>query len=185
MAALGSDARRVRRDRIELARRHQGSAALRHFGDARVRRPRRRRARERSERVALERPVTLQRTTRQGVWLHGPRWKSARRVALSRRSAGCGEAGGCDGLPVIWVNDGRQPPRADQTETSFICPRTAETPRRGELPLRYLGETAATLSLTRSTISSGVSAGIPTHSGNRIKRALQSSVRLIEPDTRP
>ena len=52
-------------------------------------------------------------------------------------------------------------------------------------PLRYLGLTAATLSRTRSTIICGTSAGIPIHSGRRIRRALQSSVTLIEPDTRP
>ena len=38
---------------------------------------------------------------------------------------------------------------------------------------------------TRSRIVCGASAGIPTHSGRRIRRALQSSVTGIEPDARP
>ena len=42
LAALGGDARRLRRHRGELARRDQGAAALRDLREPRLRRPRRR-----------------------------------------------------------------------------------------------------------------------------------------------
>ena len=50
VAAVGGDARGVRGDGGELARRHEGLAALRHLRDARLRRPRGGRARRRSRR---------------------------------------------------------------------------------------------------------------------------------------
>ena len=90
LAALGGDARALRRHRGQLARRDRALAALLHLGDPALRRPRRRRARRRSRRRALERPVAVERRARAGLRLHRPRRHAPGLLALHRRGAGRG-----------------------------------------------------------------------------------------------
>ena len=76
LAALGGDARCLRRDRGDVARRDEGAAALRHLGDAALRRPRRRRPGERPRGRPLERPDPVQRPARPDLRLHRRRRQS-------------------------------------------------------------------------------------------------------------
>ena len=88
LAAIGGDARRVRRHRIELARRDSAIAPLRDFRDAGVCRPGGRGAGAGSRRVALERTVAVERPAGEDLRLHRSRRQSARRLEIPHRSAG-------------------------------------------------------------------------------------------------
>src|SRR5688500_5728059 len=82
LAALRDDARRLRRDRSELAGCHRAGAALRHLGDTAVRRARRIGNRGGPRAGALERTVALEWAPRARLRLHRRGWVTTRRLAL-------------------------------------------------------------------------------------------------------
>ncbi len=100
LAALGTDAGRLRRTGGELARRPGAGPPLRHLGDPALRGPGRGRTRRRRGRGALERAVAVQRRSRPGVRLHRRRRQPPGRLALPRGGAGHGEARGRHRIPV-------------------------------------------------------------------------------------
>ena len=88
LAAIRGHARRVRRHRIELARRDEDPTALRDLRDSGVCGPGCRGARRRSRRVAVERKIAVERPAGEDLRLHRSRRQPARCLEISHRSSG-------------------------------------------------------------------------------------------------